>query len=81
MRQLRSYIVRIYRQGARTLTGIVEDPRTGAQRPFETAAALWDLLRAPTPRSVARASSAEKPVKADKADASNSKGNARGGSR
>ena len=44
---LRSYIVRIYRQGARTLTGIVEDPRSGITRPFETPEDLWAALRAP----------------------------------
>lgn len=45
MRELRSYVVRIYRQGARSLIGILEDTRNGAQRPFESADQLWALLR------------------------------------
>jgi hypothetical protein len=44
MPELRSYIVRIYRQGACDLTGMVEDPRTGGQRPFRTMQDLWTLL-------------------------------------
>lgn len=45
MRELRSYIVRIYRQGAHTLAGVVEDPRSGVSQPFQTAEQLWDLVR------------------------------------
>lgn len=45
MRQPRSYIVRIYRQGARSLTGVVEDPRTGEQRSFSSVQDLSILLR------------------------------------
>lgn len=48
MRQPRSYIVRIYRQGARSLTGVVEDARTGELRPFSSIQDLWALLRRPT---------------------------------
>lgn len=48
MRQPRSYIVRIYRQGARSLTGVVEDTRTGQQRPFASVQDLWALLRRPS---------------------------------
>jgi hypothetical protein len=48
MRQPRSYIIRIYRQGARTLTGVVEDTRTGQQRPFASVQDLWALLRRPS---------------------------------
>lgn len=47
MRQPRSYIIRIYRQGARSLTGVVEDARTGEQRPFSSLQDLWTLLRRP----------------------------------
>lgn len=43
----RSYIVRIYRQGFRTLGGIVEDTHSGATRPFRSAEELLALLRAP----------------------------------
>ena len=45
MRELRSYIVRIYRQGAHTLAGVVEDPRSGVSRKFQTAEELWNLVR------------------------------------
>lgn len=50
MRQPRSYIIRIYRQGARSLTGVVEDARTGEQRPFSSMQDLWMLLRRTSPR-------------------------------
>ena len=45
VRQPRSYIVRVYRQGARSLNGVVEDARTGEQRPFTSMQELWVLLR------------------------------------
>lgn len=48
MRQPRSYIVRVYRTGARSLTGVVEDARTGEQRPFASMQELWLLLRRPS---------------------------------
>ena len=49
MRQPRSYIVRVYRQGARNLVGVVEDARTGGQKPFSNIQELWSLLRQPLP--------------------------------
>jgi hypothetical protein len=51
VRQPRSYIVRIYRQGARSLTGVVEDARTGEQRTFSTIQGLWALIRRPSGNS------------------------------
>ena len=51
MRQPRSYIVRIYRQGARSLTGVVEDTRTGEQRTFSSVQTLWALIRRPSGKS------------------------------
>jgi len=48
VRQPRSYIVRVYRQGARSLNGVVEDARTGEQRPFSSMQELWVLLRRPS---------------------------------
>ena len=51
MRQPRSYIVRVYRQGARSLTGVVEDARTGEQWPFSSMQDLWLLLRRSSFRS------------------------------
>ena len=51
MRQPRSYVVRVYRQGARDLAGVVEDARTGGQRSFSSVQELWSLLRHALPRS------------------------------
>lgn len=45
MRQPRIYVVRIYRKGARNLAGMVEDARTGKQRPFANLQQLWSSLR------------------------------------
>ena len=50
MRQPRSYVVRVYRRGFRTLGGIVEDTVTGAQRPFRDADELIALLTRPLRR-------------------------------
>ena len=49
MREPRSYIVRIYRQGYRSLSGIVEDTHTSNQQPFRNIQELLALLRAPIP--------------------------------
>ena len=47
MREPRSYIVRIYRQGYRSLSGIVEDTHTSSKQPFRNTQELASLLRAP----------------------------------
>jgi hypothetical protein len=47
MREARTYIIRIYRQGYRSLSGIVEDAYTGSKRPFLNTTELVALLRAP----------------------------------
>jgi hypothetical protein len=69
MQQPKNYVVRIYRQGARTLTGVVEDVRSGEQRPFSNMQELWMLLRrpcsassVPLSRSPARLSASSKPA-------------------
>jgi hypothetical protein len=49
MRDPRSYIVRIYRQGFRSLSGVVEDTHSGGMRSFHSAEKLLALLRAPIP--------------------------------
>lgn len=49
MREPRSYIVRIYRQGFRTLAGVVEDTHSGAAQPFRNTEELLALVRAPIP--------------------------------
>ncbi len=53
MREPRSFIVRIYRQGARTLTGVIEDAQTQRQYSFSSMQQLWTLLRRRTPDSTA----------------------------
>jgi len=45
MREPRSYVVRIYRQGYRALSGIVEDTHTGGERAFRNTRELSVLLR------------------------------------
>jgi hypothetical protein len=45
MGQPRSYVVRIYRQGFRKVSGVVEDTKTGNQTPFSTIEELWVALR------------------------------------
>jgi hypothetical protein len=46
MREPRSYIVRIYRQGYLSLVGIVEDIHTRSKQPFRNIQELAALLRA-----------------------------------
>jgi hypothetical protein len=43
----RTYIVRIYRQGVRTLVGVVEDAGTQAEKAFGSIEELGELLREP----------------------------------
>ncbi len=44
MRSPRSFIVRIYRRGFGSLSGIVEDSSSGEQRSFNSMAELWALF-------------------------------------
>ena len=45
MAQPRRYIVRVYRQGFRALSGVVQDAATQGERPFRDARELIELLR------------------------------------
>ena len=45
MREPRSYVVRVYRQGYRGLCGVVEDTRTGETHAFRDVRQLTTLLR------------------------------------
>ena len=60
MREPRSYIVRVYRQGYATLSGLVEDTQTGSKRPFRDIQQLSALLRGKAedlpPKSTGRSS-------------------------
>ncbi len=53
--QPRSLVVRIYRQGYNTLSGVAEDAATGVQKPFSNLEELWKVLstvcRSPRRRS------------------------------
>ena len=46
-----TFIVRIYRHGVGRLSGVVENARTGGQRPFSSIEELWRALRARATRS------------------------------
>ena len=43
--QPRSFIVRIYRHGYSSLSGVVEDATTGTQEPFANLEELWEALK------------------------------------
>ena len=44
MTPIRSFVVRIYRQGRTGVAGVVEDVQSGRSRPFHSLAELWDAL-------------------------------------
>lgn len=52
MGQPHNYVVRVYRRGFESLEGLVEDTRTGAERPFSSIEQLWTLLRGPISRKL-----------------------------
>ena len=60
----RSYVIRIYRQGFRSLSGMVEDAATKAQRSFRDEKELLAILRNfhsyRTPFTVKKSPSTEK---------------------
>ena len=59
MHPIRSYVVRIYRNGRAEIAGVVEDVKTGKSRPFHSIAELWEALR---PRSRAERRRAPRPA-------------------
>ena len=44
MPEVRSYVVRVYRQDSPECAGVVEAVATGEVRPFHSAAELWALV-------------------------------------
>ena len=56
MRQIHSYVVRIYRQDSVAVAGLIEDVETGRAVPFQSLGELGDILtgRKPFPRRAAR---------------------------
>jgi hypothetical protein len=53
VRDLRSYVVKVYRQQAGSVAGTVQEVRTGRTVPFQTKQELWQAVRATTPISEA----------------------------
>ena len=47
MEVLRSYVVRIYRQEADGVTGVIESVETGDISPFRTPDEMWAILSRP----------------------------------
>jgi hypothetical protein len=51
VRDLRSYVVKVYRQQGETVAGTVQEVRTGRTVPFQTMEELWQAVRTTTPKS------------------------------
>ncbi len=51
MRDLRSYVVKVYRQQAGSVAGTVQEVRTGRTVPFQTMEELWQAVRVTSPSS------------------------------
>ena len=49
METLRSYVVRVYRQEAEGVAGVIESVETGDAVPFRSANELWAALLHPVP--------------------------------
>ena len=49
MEVLRSYVVRVYRQGSGAVAGVVESVETGDVTPFRSSDELWATLSHPPP--------------------------------
>jgi hypothetical protein len=49
MREIRSFVVRIYRRDKRGVAGVVEDVRTGCFHSFRSAPDLWAIVATPDP--------------------------------
>jgi hypothetical protein len=50
MEILRSYIVRVYRQEADTVTGVIESVEMGFTAPFRSSEELWTSICQPSSR-------------------------------
>jgi hypothetical protein len=51
VRDLRSYVVKVYRQQAGSVAGTVQEVRTGRTVPFQTMEELWQAVRVTSPSS------------------------------
>jgi hypothetical protein len=56
VRDLRSYVVKVYRQQAGSVAGTVQEVRTGRTVPFRTMEELWQAVRSVPPVSAAGSS-------------------------
>ena len=59
MQPIRSFVVRIYREGWLTFAGVIEDVSTGRARPFHNVLDLWAALRMTRRRRAARKASSD----------------------
>ena len=60
MRELRSYVVRIYRDLAAGMAGTIQEVRSGRTVPFQSMDELWSVLRRPLPPSARRAAASSR---------------------
>ena len=51
MREIASYIVRVYRRSQRGIAGVVEDVQTGCVHSFHSAIDLWQVLGTAPPNA------------------------------
>ena len=51
MRDLRSYVVKVYRQQGGGVAGTVQEVRTGRTVPFQTMEELWQAVRSALPNA------------------------------
>jgi hypothetical protein len=51
VRDLRSYVVKVYRQQGGIVAGTVQEVRSGRTVPFQTMEELWQAVRTTTPNS------------------------------
>lgn len=61
MQPIRSFVVRVYRQGRSGFAGTVEDVKTGQSQPFRSTVELWAALFARAPKSPRRKKAASAP--------------------
>ena len=68
MRDLRSYVVKVYRQQAGMVAGTVQEVRTGRTVPFQTMEELWQAVRTTPPNSGAGSSGNRRSKRATSGD-------------
>ena len=62
MREIASYIVRVYRRNARSIAGVVEDVQTGCVHSFHSALDLWQVLGTAVPSTPEKETRNEEPT-------------------